>query len=517
MAAFSTDTQRNIIPRWRTYEATRRLGELGSLAMPKAHGLVVSDFLESKVVAWQRHRTVGNASDLVGAGITLGREGEVVEAASFLLREDSNVPSWARELAKRALGIPESVDSTVEPEDVELPLLRQRIKSFRELLRIEPNDPITWVELSRCYACVGLSEQAKRSMTVGQQLAKDNRFVLRSASSLWVNLGDPERASDTLLRTDRTRHDPWLLAAEIAISSISGKPSRLASTGRRMLSQEQYSPIHISELASAVATLELSYGTLKKSKRFFGQSLEDPTENSIAQASWASRNYKRIALDLQYLKRPKMFEAETWSHYLHGEWESSIGKCKHWLFDQPFSSSPCILGSLLAAVTLEDYSTSAWFAKRGLMANPSDFSLLNNLTFALANLGELEEAEKTLSKASKLRLSPLQQAVLCATNGLLEFRNGNVARGRDLYLDAQSIAKNIPGTDASRVLAFASAFHAIEEASEQVSNAQPTLSEALRLFEKNSDPIFRVIEHRLRRLASGERAPNAVVDPADRA
>ena len=322
---------------------------------------------------------------------------------------------------------------------------------------------LTWVELSRCYACLGLGDQATRSMIVAQQLGKDNRFVLRSATSLWVNLGDPERARAALVRTDRTPHDPWLLAAEIATGSTIGKPSRFARIGQQMLATEQYPPTHLSELASAVATLELGHGKIKKSKRFFSQSLEDPTENSIAQASWASRNHKKIGFDFQHLlNRPDTFEAETWSHYLKGEWEDSVQKCKLWLFDQPFSSNPCIHGSLLTAAALEDYSTSEWFASRGLMANPSNFALLNNLAFALANGGKIEEARKILSRASRLPISPLGRAVLHATNGLLEFRSGNVKRGRELYLDAISIARNSQSEDAGRILALATGFHAIE-------------------------------------------------------
>ena len=505
MAVFSPDEERNVIPRWRTYEATLRIGELDSIASPRAHGLVVGDFLESKVVDWQRNKTVGHASDLVGAGVTLGREreGEVTKAARFLLREDLSVTPWARGLAKRALGEPDYGKAILEPEEIEEAILYGQIKTLRDLLRTEPNDPITWVELSRCYACIGLSEQAMRSMKVAQQLAVENRFVLRSASRLWINLGDPERAYDTIQRTDRTRHDPWLLAAELAIGSIAAKPPRLAKFAQGMLSRGQYSPIHISELASAVATLELGHGSVKKSKRWFNQSLEDPTENSIAQASWASRNYGAISFDLQLLNAPNTFEAETLSHYFNSEWENAVEKCKLWLYDQPFSSVPCMLGSALASITLEDYSAGEWFANRGLKANPSNFLLLNNLAFALANRGKIEEANMAVSRAAKSQSSPRDQAVLQATRGLLEFRTGNIERGCEFYSNAQALAKNIQSRDGDRVFAFASAFYAIEVASQHELMIQPVLPQALETIRRMPpDPILGVLERRLKALTS---------------
>ena len=261
MAGFSKEQDRKIIPRWRTYSTTRRTREVGSVLPPPTRRQVTSELLESKISAWQRHRTVGHASDLVGAGLALGASEFVVEPAKFLLREDLSVTTWAQELAKRALGAPEIVDASIDPEPVEKSNLHARIRTFRESLRVEPRDPITWVDLSRCYACLGQQEHAKRSMIIALQLAKDNRFVVRAASRLWVNLDDPERAHATIIASDRSRHDPWLLAAEIAVGSIANKPPKRVKIARQMLSRRQYSPAHLTELASAVATLELDSGT----------------------------------------------------------------------------------------------------------------------------------------------------------------------------------------------------------------------------------------------------------------
>lgn len=496
MAGFSTDQDRKVIPRWRTFVATLRHGELESVAPPRSRQQVSEDPLASKLRDWSEHRTVGHASDLVGAGLMLNRMSEVADAAKFLLQDDLHASPWAKDLAKKALMTPEE-DEVLIPMAIEEEKLREQVRILRGFLHIGAKDPITWVELSRAYAILGLEKQAARSMTVALHFAMNNRFVLRSASRLWVHLGDFERARDLLAKADRTRHDPWLLAAEIAIGSIEDKTPRFTKAARRMLTGGYFSPNHMSELASAMATLELSSGSLRKSKRLFMQSLEHPTENSIAQAAWAARRHTTIRFSDEYLNRPNTFEARSWSFYLQGQWKRVIEECKLWHYDQPFSSRPCHHGSYVSAVALEDFEASEWFAERGLMANPADFTLLNNLAFARINRGDMDRARETFLRIERLRLSEIDRAVLQATKGLFEFRFGNVERGRQLYSDTRSEVQRMSYSDGDRVLALASFFYAMEEVSGKHPSHSLVADEALDILKPMEDPIFRLLEQRL--------------------
>ena len=205
-------------------------------------------------------RDLGYAADVVGTAVTLGRGEEVVDAARFLLRRGLDLSPWLRQLAERVLGTPKRTENILNSEALNKQSLYEQIRLLRRILREEARDPISWVELSRFYAILGLGDQAGRSMTVALELARDNRFVVRAASRLWVHLGDYDRAHDIVVRADRTRSDPWLLAAEIAIGSIDGRFPRYFKQARRLLAGELFSPMHISELASALATLELSSG-----------------------------------------------------------------------------------------------------------------------------------------------------------------------------------------------------------------------------------------------------------------
>ena len=496
MAGYSTDKDRKVIPRWRTFAKTLKSKELSSVTETNAPTQIVSNVLGPKIKEWLENRSVGHAADVVGTALTLGRAGQVSDVAQFLLSRDIGVSPWVNELAERVVGKAKEKQILPREDADDQQTLHERVRLLRWLLREESRDPITWVELSRVYAILGKGVRAGRSMTVALQLAKNNRFVLRAASRFWIYRGDPERAHDILVRADRTRYDPWLLAAEIAIGSIDERKPKFVKLARSMLAERRFLPIHTSELASALATLELNSGRVGKSKRLFKMSLHQPTENSIAQVAWASRRYDVITLKEEYLARPDTFEARSWAFYTKGRWKDVVEQCHLWRRYQPFSARPGMLGSYVAAVALEDYATAERFCREGLIANPTDFSLLNNLAFSLINRGELAKAKQFISRIPRGQLSRRNKVVLQATKGLWEFRAGNVKAGRDLYLDALVIARRIGD---SRLQSLASVFYVIEECSRNTGNIRAISDAIVRRAKQERDPIFRVLEGRLAR------------------
>ena len=140
-----------------------------------------------------------------------------------------------------------------------------------------------------------------------------------------------------------------------------------------------------------------------------------------------------------------------------------------------------MLGSYVAAVALEDYSTAEGFCEEGLRANPKNFILLNNLAFSLINRSELEEAQTVISKIPRQGLSRRDRAVLYATNGLLEFRFGNVEAGRKLYTSAFVMARRL---GEYRLLSLAKGFYALEEMSRNVIVSQALYDETSRLLRR---------------------------------
>jgi len=341
-------------------------------------------------------------------------------------------------------------------------------------------------------------------MSIALQLATTNRFVLRSACRLFVHLDDPERAHEILVKSDRTPHDPWLMAAEIAVGRIAEKRPKLIKPARRMVSGGKFTSSHISELASALATLELESGSLRKSKKLFKLSLIEPTENSIAQFAWTSWREKNIHFQGSGLLPFNAFEAQSWISFQKGQWDQSIAQCKLWQFDQPFSSWQSIFGSFIAAIVLEDYQTSEWFAKTGLRANPTDFMLLNNLAFARVNLGNMEGASEALTRAYRSQMSERENVAIQATKGFLAFQAGDLEVGQRLYLDALTEAQRLESQD---ILLFAltSMYLAKELIMRAGEEGGTELDRAFQALKQGRDPIFRVLEDRLTKLTTGSK------------
>lgn len=502
MVGFSTDDDRKVIPRWRTFRQALRTEELNSVLPPQTEQRVTEDPLATKITDWRSNQTIGHAADLVGAAIVLGRPSDVGDAAQFLLSAKAPVSAWAKELAECVSIGPKDIEQNFQPavDELEEQALHRQVHTFRCQLHARPRDPITWAELSRSYAILGQEKLADRSMNAALQLANNNRFILRAASRFWVHRNDPERAHQVVAKADRTKHDPWLLAAEIAVGSINKGTPRYVKEARRMLARGQFSPHHVSELASALATLELHSGKVKKSRNLFRQSLEQPTENSVAQAGWALRQ-RTLEFEMHHPSVPNTFEAESWKSFENSQWKQTVEQCKLWHFDQPFSSRPAIMGSYVSAVALADYETSVWFAENGIRSNPSDFLVMNNLAFSLINRGtdaDIENAKKQLAKAGRLHLSGGDRVVLQATLGFLAFRTKHAERGRELYANARRRAQSM---NDNRLYALASAFHAIEELSQGGPISDSIKSDALQALKRvPDDPILNFLQGKLARM-----------------
>ena len=86
MASFSTDKKRNVVPNWREYNKTAKLGEFGDSGHPLT---AVTTFfpIDEYVLDWQSNKTIPFAGDLISAAILNGQmtNKDAVEAAQFIL------------------------------------------------------------------------------------------------------------------------------------------------------------------------------------------------------------------------------------------------------------------------------------------------------------------------------------------------------------------------------------------------------------------------------------------------
>lgn len=444
MASFSERRNRQVVPRWREFATTAALGELSTSASDGEDDAdqTGADFLRERLEAWESHRSIWHAADVVSAAYALDRADEALDAARFL--QSTDAPAPLKGLAFRILN-PEAADVRDKLGELSQVESRQVIRVMRQRLKDEPRNAILWIDLGRQYAVSGQIPSAARAVRLGLSLAPSNRFVVRSASRFFVHSGQLDEAHDALTAATPLLHDPWLLAAEIAVASARQKTSRVIKVARRTLDAQDFSPFALSELGAAVGTLELGSGSHRSARRLLHRVLVDPTDNALAQVEWcfASTGESEQEVEDASKRVSRPYEAVAWREFNRGHWSESAVASLNWLRDQPFSSAPAIHASFVQSAVLEDFKAATESADVGLRASRKEPMLLNNKAFSLANLGLVAEARATLDCIDRELLDAGGSAVVSATDGLIHFRAGQPDAGRLLYERAVELAKGV--------------------------------------------------------------------------
>jgi tetratricopeptide (TPR) repeat protein len=446
---------------------------------------------------WRREPGVSVAADVVSAAFTIGCPNAAAEAARYLL-EHKNAPEAARDIAQRCLA------NDVGPsqrfvEDYGQPAFMEIGNTIRQakLRLIEyPVNPIRWTNLALSYTTLGQRDKALRSMQIALSLAPQSRFVIRAASRLFLHHTEIERAHSILVRNALLQHDPWILAGEIAVAAIRKRSSRYVKTARAMIESQNYSLFHLSELAAALATIEAHDGAVKKARRLCEFSLANPSENAVAQAAWLDRH---LRLETPVLNRPtaaQSSEANAWLAFNQGDWAKALAEAEQWQTDQPFSSRPAIFGGSVASTAMEKFGDAELMLKCGLRSNSDDATLHNNLAFALANQGKVEEADQHVRQGLRLQPNPVQSVCLVATSGLILFRSGQPDAGRLLYCRAISMA-SMEALDLQRRIA--TIYLAIEELRARSDQAPQQEKQASETVEKLPNAVRSLFRNKLRR------------------
>jgi tetratricopeptide (TPR) repeat protein len=446
MTTRKKEGDRKVVPRFHALAAATRQGETASALK---NGNVVygldpaarAEALATLKVDWAEHHSSAFAADLVAAALVAGDVEAGKDAAQFLLGEARH--SLDRQLARRLLG--EDIfanDEDFDPSERES--VYERLRALKTSVRADPRTALLWAELARGYVALGQREQADHAMRVALGLLPDHRFLLRSAARLSLHLDDPERAHRLLQVAPATPHDPWLVAAEIAVAPLAGRQSRLIKHGRRLIASDRFHPGSLSELSSALATEAFAAGRSRDARKLFEQSLDRPTENAVAQAAWASRKGAHVEIGEDLLEVEGSFEARAQALSQIGDVEGTLKNIWAWLRTEPFAAVPAVFGSHEAALA-RNYDEAIRFASFGLVANPEEFLLRNNLAFALASIGRVREAQDQVQLIREAVLTSEERLTLQATRGLIAFRAGDVVHGRELYeqtiADAQDVTQ----------------------------------------------------------------------------
>lgn len=456
MAISEGDTNRRLLPAWRSLTDHSSIRETGSLDAPR-NFVFDERFLREKLSEWEgikksSHSTdaqknaIGIAVDIVSTALAINKIETGIEAADFLLKNDTTATSHAKSIALQLKKGFESVDETTATSSIsQLHNLhkdaKQRVKWLRGQLHESPRNAFLWTDLSLAYITLGLKEQAKKAMQNALFLFPEHRAILRVASRMFVHIGEIDRAHAILKNSENISYDPWLIAAEISTSQVAGRKSKLLTKGQALIKSERYAPRHLSELAGALATQNFYAGNLKHARQLFRESLEDPTDNAIAQVGWAARRDSAIIIPDNILEKRNPAEGKTWHAMIEGKWQDAINHSMDWAFLEPFSSRPVIQASFLLVTLLGEYDKGEEILRFGLQANPVDQTLINNLAVVLAYKGKLREAHEVFEKIKPPYIDGYLEAVWLATAGMLLYRSGELQNGRRLYEQAINKAR----------------------------------------------------------------------------
>jgi tetratricopeptide (TPR) repeat protein len=480
---FLENHERNVIPRWRDFWSTVELGELtvelppGGMAHP-AHDITSVKF------DWEQNRSISFAGDLISAALVSGNIAAAKEASEFIVSLDERPPAQLKALAHRVLsGKSEPPRAPVAPVGPSSgPEFRRsaEISSARRSLRRYPSDAILWMDLAYLYAVRGISHKASSSARIALNLAPSNRFIVRSAARFLLHIDRLDMALDIIRRSPGYTRDPWLVAAEIAVSLSAKRTPWSTREAFSLLNRGNFGEHHLSELSSALGTLEFNAGNSSKAKKLIRRSLIKPNDNSLAQAKWISSdlwgaNSPEIStVDTFQIARP--YEAGSFEAFEQNDWQKSYRCSLLWLDDQPFSAWPARMAASLAANIFDDLETCERLAKLGLVTSPDDPALLINLAYSYACTGRSELALSQLSRIRPANSEDWVAAGIEANYGLVAFRGGNIEAGRKHYAEAVSKAEVVAD---KRVKLFALAHWALEEAELQDSNSENLFTEAL--------------------------------------
>ena len=447
--------ERCVIPNWRDYKRTLQLGELGS--SNKSFSTLELNINRS-IHDWKNIKNIGTAADLINSSFVSGIVNQdVKDAIDYVNSDKEKSSSSLLDLGNILNGQNSNTNNILNHSLLEIDIntveefqafinnkfLHKLIHRTKKLTREELMNPIIWVELSRLYSIKGNEKKSEKSMLTALHLAPNNRFVLRSASRLFIHIGNYEKALYYLKKSENIKSDPWLISAHIATSSLMGRFSPFVKDGKELIKSNNFSNFDLTELSSSLGTLEFSNGSLKKAKIFFEKSMLSPNDNSLAQLEWISKEDHRFQINpfiFNQVNNP--FEAKALDSFTKGHWKNALDNSIKWLLDMPFSKRPALLSSYIASSIIKDKNAAIILCQAGLQANPNDPSLLNNIIYSIITSENFDNSsilDSLINKFFNIDIKSLPDETKIthlATLGLIAFKSNNTEMGIKYYKNA---------------------------------------------------------------------------------
>jgi tetratricopeptide (TPR) repeat protein len=434
--------KRNVFPRWRAPAFTLK-PELESVdSYPKSFD---QNELQANLVSlyekWREKPTLANASEVIDSAVLIKNPYLAIGPAKAILVDKDAMPAIKR-VAEFIIDGPSNVDLETESAFESRDKSIESIRSIKHRLVEEPRNSLLLLEKARLQTQIGDKNGAHHSLHTALAVAPESREVLRAYARFTVHTERAEEGHARLARSERLVRDPWIQAAEIALAQTSERTPKSIKFARELLRNRKAAPVHLSELAAALATFEVGEGATPLAKKYFRQSLENPTENALSQAYWVQQELRvPFPIANSKLMVPRAFEARVRAATWNRRWRDALENCRKWITDEPFSLRAAVEGSFIASSYAWSNQDAIAFCDFGLIANPNEETLLNNKAVALIRCGRVSEARAIIESLQKRIPESDIEPFLPATTGLLHFAEGDLGRGRAMYLEALDVAR----------------------------------------------------------------------------
>jgi tetratricopeptide (TPR) repeat protein len=451
VAGGADDKQRRPLPRWRyTSGGVLTAEHEGDPRTPRDSGVDITG-LELAAKEFHLEPTVATALELVHAAVAFNDPTSGLAAARYLERHLKRLPE---ELAGVLawLSPKSNVDyiseqcSLVDVTSVEAASV---VRSTRSRLLRDPRNVLYWLDSARAHAVLGNFEKAEAAMRRAVFLTPNHRLVLRAQARWLFHRKQAELAWRTIKDNPRTSEDPWLMAVEVSLAQVTQQGSVFAKRGRKLLASLAHEPAFVTELASAIGTLEWNAGSHKRGRKLLRQSLIAPTDNVVAQAEWFARADGALVSATSTLERPENMEARYWRALSNGKWDAALAEAVAWQEDEPYASRPAVNASFLAMAFLGEARRAVALARTGLRSNPDNQLLRNNYVVALVYAGQIDDAIRAFNAMSGPLQPDYPRFTYLATVGLLHQVTGEIDAGRRFFDEA---ARQAPEKERPRVI-----------------------------------------------------------------
>lgn len=436
-------SERHVLPRWTSISAAKAAGELARphkskpsivrLESQKRSKQVLAEELEKRKRSWKESINVSDAEELVATAIVAGAtsDPEVIRAAEKIISDGGS--------GQAVLSFAESLLSSDTPTSVqeifgEAAETYSAISRRKRLLELNPRDVMLLTETALLHANLGQPKSSERLLRRALALSKHSRYVLRSAARFYCHIGRPDKALDVLKTSGRVAVDPWLSAAEMAVSAVAESTNFKWRKAADLLKDESFSNLDRSELAAEVATLELAAGGRRRASKAVELCVKHPTENAIAQVEFLARKGD-FTSDVFNVDLSRSMEAAAQHSFAASDFSNALNACQDWQNIEPFSVRPAIFGTFMSTASTNNLERGLAIGQRGLIGNPSDGTLLNNMAVLNAYLGNTDRAWE-FSNRSQLNRDMDREITGIATKGLIHFRQGQYKTATALYEEA---------------------------------------------------------------------------------